>query len=287
MTQTTFDDFLTKIVPALPAGPVALVFVEDEVEVLSTLDHHRALGFAQVIAFVPPQLADALALPDDVTPVVLDTHARDAVPIALTRIADRAPGACWLYWCYNAEYLLFPFCETRRVGEMLAFHAEERRAAMMATVVDLYAADLRANPSGACLADAMFDRTGYYSRPRFRDGQPLDRQIEIFGGLRWRFEEHIPWARRRLDRVALFRPKQGLKMQPDFTLSEDEMNTINCPWHRNLTVAVASFRVAKALKSNPGPSAVIDSFRWSGSEPFRRTSMQMMELGLMEPGQWF
>ena len=52
-----------------------------------------------------------------------------------------APGT-WLYYCFNAEYLFFPFCETRTVGEMLTFHTEERRDAMLTYVVDLYAGDL-------------------------------------------------------------------------------------------------------------------------------------------------
>ena len=65
------------------------------------------------------------------------------------------------------------------------------------------------------------------------------------------------------------------------------MNTFACPWHNNLTAAVASFRVAKALARNPGSRDEITSFAWRGSHPFRWNSQQLMELGLMEPGQWF
>lgn len=55
----------------------------------------------------------------------------------------------------------------------------------------------------------------------------------------------------------------------------------------SLTGAVASFRVAKALRTNPGSRDDIGDFRWHRSEPFRWSSLQLMELGLMEPGQWF
>ena len=41
------------------------------------------------------------------------------------------PTGTWLYYGFNAEFLFYPFCETRSVGEMLAFHTEERRAAML------------------------------------------------------------------------------------------------------------------------------------------------------------
>ena len=45
---------------------------------------------------------------------------------AINRIVKAAPSV-WMYYCYNAEYLFYPFCETRSVGELLAFHTEERR----------------------------------------------------------------------------------------------------------------------------------------------------------------
>jgi hypothetical protein len=35
----------------------------------------------------------------------------------------------------------------------------------------------------------------------------------------------VPWTRRRIDRIALFRAKPGLTLREDFTLSDEEMNT--------------------------------------------------------------
>jgi hypothetical protein len=45
-------------------------------------------------------------------------------------ISAPPPGLC-TYYCFNAEYLFHPFCETRTVGEMLSFHTEERRHSML------------------------------------------------------------------------------------------------------------------------------------------------------------
>jgi hypothetical protein len=45
--------------------------------------------------------------------------------------------------------------------------------------------------------------------------------------------------------------------------------------------------VAKALKRNPGSTYDIPTFRWDNSVPFEWSSRQLMDLGLMEPGQWF
>ena len=133
--------------------------------------------------------------------------------------------------------------------------------------------------------EAMFDRSGYYALARpGRDGAPLPRQLDFHGGLRWRFEEHIPADRRRIDRIALFRSQPGLKLLPDHRFNIEEYNTYSCPWHHNITAAIASFRVAKALVRNPGSRDQIQTFTWRNSHPFRWHSQQLMDLGLMEPG---
>ena len=118
-------------------------------------------------------------------------------------------------------------------------------------------------------------------------GAAKERQLDFFGGLRWRYEEHVPWERRRIDRIALFRAKPGLHLRPDHTFDDEEYNTYACPWHHNLTGAIASFRTAKALKSNPGSMFDITNFHWHHSVKFDWSPQQLMDLGLMEPGQWF
>jgi hypothetical protein len=97
----------------------------------------------------------------------------------------------------------------------------------------------------------------------------------------------VPWTRRRIDRIALFRAQPGLKLRDDFTLSDEEMNTYACPWHNNLTSCIVSFRTAKALRSNPGSRFAINTFLWQNSAPFEWHSQQLLDLGLMESGQWF
>ncbi|MGR3474974.1 MAG: hypothetical protein ACU0CJ_11700, partial [Sulfitobacter sp.] len=199
------------------------------------------------------------------------------------------PGQ-WLYYCYNAEYLFHPFSETRNVKELLAFHGEERRDAMLAYVVDLYALDLQRHPDAVSLDQAHLDRSGYYALARkdpVRQGHPKERQLDFFGGLRWRFEEHVPVQSRKIDRIPLFRAKPGLLLRGDHTFNDEEYNTYACAWHHNVTAAVCSFRTAKALKSNPGSRYGIPTFQWQNSEPFEWHSRQLMDLGLMEPGQWF
>ncbi len=285
----SLDRFRARGRDAIGPGPAALMIVEDDVELVSTLDHLAARGFRAVVAAGPPDIA----LPDHsalTAAVTVNTRAPKAfVPVVNAAIAAARPGT-WLHYCYNAEYLHYPFCEHRSVGEMLAFHAEERREAMLTYVVDLYAPDLAAHPSGVDRGGAHLDRAGYFALPRLdpaNNDWPKERQLDFHGGLRWRFEEHVAPDRRRIDRIALFRTRNGLRLRGDHTFAQAEYNTYACPWHHNLTAALCSFRAAKALRANPVSRDEIESFTWPGSVPFRWESRQLMDLGLMEPGQWF
>lgn len=275
---------------ALTKGPVALIFAEDTVEVDTTIRHHLNSGFRQVLLFAHPEIPLPADLEERVHRIDHDVHADDAVPDAVNAINEAAPPGTWLYYCFNAEYLFFPFCESRTVRDLLTFQTEERRDSMLTYVIDLYAGDLDRYPNAVSLEDAHLDRSGYYALGRKdpeKNWQAKDRQLDFFGGLRWRFEEYVTWTKRKIDRVSLFRSRPGLKLSWDFTFNDEEYNTYSCPWHHNLTAAVCSFRTAKALKTNPGSRFSIPDFRWRNSTEFQWHSQQLMDLGLMEPGQWF
>ena len=289
MRYRDLDHLIKEARPALEAGPIAMILVEDEVEVDTTLRHHQQAGFDSVVALMPPAFDLPRDLQDSVLRVDYDTTAEAALEAAVNRMIAAVPGQ-WLYYCYNAEYLFHPFSETRNVKELLAFHGEERRDAMLAYVVDLYALDLQRHPDAVSLDQAHLDRSGYYALARkdpSRQGHPKERQLDFFGGLRWRFEEHVPVHSRKIDRIPLFRAKPGLLLRGDHTFNDEEYNTYACAWHHNVTAAVCSFRTAKALKSNPGSRYSIPTFQWQNSEPFEWHSRQLMDLGRMEPGQWF
>lgn len=289
MTHPTLDDFLNRKRALLEKGPVALIFVEDDVEIATTLRHHLQSGFETVVAFMP----DAFDLPETVASkvhrIAFDCAIAEDVFAAINRVIRSATPGCWLYYCYNAEFLFFPFCETRSVTEMLRFHSEEKRDAMLTYVVDLYAGDLATHPNAVALDDAYLDKSGYYAQARYlgTNSTPEERQLDFFGGMRWRHEEHIPHASRKIDRISLFRARADLELLPNHTFNVPEYNTYACPWHHNLTAAICSFRTAKALKRNPGSSFDIQTFRWHNSVPFEWHSRQLLDLGLMEPGQWF
>jgi hypothetical protein len=287
MRYDSLADFLSTGKAALAKGPVAMIFVEDLVEVESTIRHHLNLEFPEIVLFAP----DELALPQDLAGFVhrvrYSMEQAHALETAVNAMIDAAPGI-WMYYCHNAEYLFYPFCETRSIAEMLSFHTEERRDAVLTYVIDLYAGDLNAYPDAVCLDEAYLDRSGYYALARPDEiGHPKERQLDFFGGLRWRFEEHIAKSRRKIDRIALFRSKKGLRLLEGHTFNDEEYNTYSCPWHHNITGAICSFRTAKALKTNAGSTFDIHKFTWHNSTPFTWQSQQLLDLGLMEPGQWF
>ncbi|WP_322866308.1 glycosyltransferase family 2 protein [Aquicoccus sp. G2-2] len=289
MQYSGLGEFVSKGTAVLAKGPMALVFVEDEVELGTTLRHNQQLGFKSVVAFMPDRFAMPADLRAKVHRVSFDVTREGGVQTAVNAVMRAAAGQ-WVYYCYNAEYLFYPFCETRTIGEMLAFQNEERRDAILTYVIDLYAGDLERYPDAVSLDEAFLDKSGYYALARANmadQGHPKERQLDFFGGLRWRYEEHVPALRRKIDRVAVFRAAAGLELREDHTFTDEEYNTFACPWHNNLTAAIASFRTAKALKRNPGSTFDIGTFRWHNSTPFEWHSRQLLDLGLMEPGQWF
>lgn len=289
MRYSKLAEFLVQGKAALAKGPVAVILAEDGVEVESTLRHHQAAGFLAQVLLAHPDIAVDPALEARIHRVDYDVHVEDALVKAVNILNEAAPGI-WFYYGYNAEYLFHPFCETRNIREMLTFHTEERRDAVLSYVIDLYADDLTLFPNAVSLDRAHLDKSGYYALGRpdpANHNHPKERQLDFFGGLRWRFEEHIPPARRKIDRIALFRSKPGLVLRPDYTFNDEEYNTYACPWHHNITTAVASFRTAKALKTNAGSTFDIQTFTWRNSVAFEWQSQQLFDLGLMEPGQWF
>lgn len=289
MRHSGLTSFITTAKTVIGKGPVAVVMAEDDVELDSTIRHHQKAGFPVVLLIAPAEITLDPTLESVIHRIDYDVHVEGAIVDAVNQIIAAVPDV-WLFYCYNAEYLFHPFCETRNVVEMLAFHAEERRDALLTYVVDLYAGDLGRYPNAVSLEDAHLDKSGYYALGRpdpSNHGYPKERQLDFFGGLRWRFEEHVSPQRRKIDRICLFKTKAGLTLRRDFTLSDEEMNTYACPWHNNITTALLSFRTAKALRTNPGSRFDIRDFRWRNSTPFDWHSQQLMDLGLMEPGQWF
>jgi len=70
---------------------------------------------------------DFSVVPDDLLKacVTVKTNLYEEVlPFEIVaKVNDLAVGQ-WAYYCFNAEYLFYPFCETRSVKELVTFNAE-------------------------------------------------------------------------------------------------------------------------------------------------------------------
>ena len=282
--------------------PVAVIVAEDGVWLAETVAHHLRLGFAEVIVLCPPFLETAgAALSEALGPdagrlrrIPFDVRAcpggAGGAERILTEAVLRARTGRWVYLGVNAEFLFFPFCEARRIGDLTTFVSEERRDAVAGVMVDIFPATMAEVPPESPEARPLwFDALGYVEQPR-RDPTAgwaeRARESVIFGGLRRRFEGHIPHTRRSIARMPLFRALPDVALDPEGRFSIDEMNTRHCAWHRNPTVAVASLRAAKALRANPDSRAAISGLLWPGVQPFDWSSQALLAAGLMEPGQW-
>ena len=115
MRYSSLKDFLSRSGKVLAKGPIALIFVEDEVEVASTLRHHLGSGFAAVLVLMPSGFALAPEFDTKVHRIDLDTLAPGMLTETVNAMIKAAPGT-WFYYCYNAEYLFYPFCESRSVA---------------------------------------------------------------------------------------------------------------------------------------------------------------------------
>ncbi len=287
MKHESFEDFLAAGVRRLGKGPISLLMLEDDAAADATVAHHLGLGFGDVVVFADEGVEIATRLAEQVHFVRTSLIAEDAHARIVNALIPHLEGR-WLHYGFNAEFLFFPFCESRTIRDMLTFMTEERRDSVLCYVIDLYAPDLSTHPDGIDLENAHLDRSGYYAAPRLDgNGHPKERQLDFHGGIRWRHEELIPEEKRRIDRIALFRARKRLELRPDHTFNDEEYNTYSCPWHNNMTAAIASFRAVKALRRNPSTRWAVDNFMWHNSVRFEWSSRQLMELGLMEPGQWF
>ncbi len=267
------------LAPYLNLGPVAIIRDEDGVDLDQTIEHAQAIGFENII-LLAAHLTERASVLQIETPPEMATN--EVVNPLLDGLAGR-----WIYLGHNAEYLYFPFCEGRTISDAAQFVEEERRDAVFCTTVDLYPAQIDRFSMRLDPEQTHFDGAGYFAHDRYDGPDRLERQIEVFGGLKWRYAEHVEWKRQRIDRIGFFRAKEGLQIDALGRLNDAEMNTVSCPWHNNMSFCVASFRVAKSLLNNPGSAYEVESFMWEQSLQFDWSSEALMKVGLMEPGQWF
>ena len=267
MRYPDLNTFLDAGKAALAKGPVAMIFVEDLVEVSSTIRHHQAQKFRSILVFAPVALTLPPELEEAVHRIDYDMFQAAAVETAVNAVIAAAPGI-WMYYCFNTEFLFYPFAETRTIGELLTFHTEERRDAMLTYVIDLYAGDLSDFPMPCRWRIAgwtSLDITRWPGWTRRTTTTPKSGSWIFTAGCDGAMKSMCRRRNARSTGSQFSARGKGWKLRADHTFSDEEYNTYSCPWHHNLTASVCSFRTAKALRANAGSRFDIHTFRWHNS----------------------
>ena len=91
MQYKDLESFLKDGAAALAKGPVAIILVEDDVEIATTLRHHQQAGFASLSVFMP----DVFELPRDLQDVVhrvgYNMASEGAMELAVNSVIAAAP----------------------------------------------------------------------------------------------------------------------------------------------------------------------------------------------------
>ena len=263
--------------PALPGGGIAVLLCETRMQVQCSAERLAAQGAGVIIA-----IGDAPDLRDLGIPVVriAEVPPQSRAWSLLNLLIDAFSGR-WILWQWNGEYFVFPFGETRTLSDLVAFLSDERRKMIFTYAFDLYADDLPAGDGRPEDVPLHFDRIGYHAFPR------EEKVLRLFGGLGWRFAEYAPREMGQIGRTSLLRAEKGVWIDRKYLFQDPDYASVQCKWHHNPTAAMMSLRRARRIMAHPEFHEVRGKLLWEGSEPFEWSSRQLLELGMIEPGQWF
>ena len=115
-------------------------------------------GFRAILFFVPHGIPHPAAFAPQAGSIRYHTLSEEGVDRAINCVIRRVPNT-WIYYCYNAEHLFYPYYESRSISEFLAFSKQAERAAVVTYIINLYAANLRTHPNAVCTQTVQIDRT--------------------------------------------------------------------------------------------------------------------------------
>lgn len=268
---------------------VAFVFCEDNSLIDETVKFLQKRDFDLILLFVnePSQVRKANRVINIKFKYFTQSDIWNTINQALPALRGH-----WLYYGSNGEFFYYPFCESRSVHDLADFMVGERRLNIAGTVIDLYTGDIVKHSNGMSMTNVYFDRSNYYSKPSYFkdidiDPGEYDRIRFIFGGMRWRLAEHLPYENQRIDRVPFFYVDDELSFNAEGLTERPEFYTMRCAFHHNTTCAVMSFQMARYFRLNHDMRQHVADFMWEGSQRFRWNSAQLLRLGIIETGQWF
>ena len=292
-----------ELMRAAPPGPIALLFCDGPFLAAASADWAVRRGATLLLACGEEEgVARAIAAADlagaRAQALAAPAYGRAAAAATLETVAGPAAGR-WILPLFNGEFPAFPWWESRSLADLAAFQEGERRAGVGGFVADMFAEGLAEaaeaeDPDWAPPPEALFDLGGMFAltgpperweAPGAPDARP--EAPRLYGGIGWRMQERLKTPPPRLDRTAFFKARADLRFDETFRTGDPAMDGLSGPWHRSPTMAVMSFRAARALYADPDVAAAPPDLAWSGARPWRWSSAELLDAGAMEPGQWF
>lgn len=296
---------VTRAAADFPPGPVAILLCDGDLMACASASWAVRRGAAALIALGPEGtvrralesarnsgLSGGAAAGAAVGPV-----GRAEAPLWLSALG-RALDGRWVLPLFNGEFPAFPWFETRSLADLAAFQDGERRRGVGGWVVDMHAPGLAEaaeadDPDWAPPDRTLFDLGGCFAltgpaEPWEAEGAgPVPPEApRLYGGVGWRHQERFARPPR-LDRTAFFRVARGMTVDETFRQGDPKADGLSGAWHRSPTMAVMSFRTARALLSQPEVAADPPDLAWSGARSWGWSSGELLDAGVIEPGQWF
>lgn len=278
MVYPTVADFVQNR-PRFPGGTIAILLCESARYARQSAQRLRDQGARAIIA-VGAEAALDLGTGDLPVFRIAEAPRTTTARELLNPLFDLLDGR-WVLWLWNGEFFVFPFDETRCLSELTTFLKDERRKLLYTYALDLYAWQLPPDDSDLAQVELHFDRIGYHAFPK------PNQQLRLFGGLGWRFEDLTPPGMQQIGRTALLKAEKGVHLNREMLFGESDFDSVSCPWHNNPTGAVMTLRRAARIMAHPAFPDSAHHLFWAGSERFNWSSDQLLQLGMIEPGQWF
>ncbi len=271
-----------------PAGaaagePVAIVTYRGEAALLDGfLVHHRRLGVARFV-FLDLSAAGDLAGRLSAAPGCTVWQPRTGVANHPERalawsnaLRHRHAAGRWCLSIDATDLFVFARCETRPLRALTDFLETEHRGHLFALVIETYA---NAAPAEAT-SEPLFDPCGYVTEAPGPDGG-----VAVRGGPRRRTAfRTVPALSPPIDRVPLVRwRRHHAYLEGTRRLWPSRLNAPHAPWHSSPTACLLRLGT---LTPDVSAAPQRDRLCTDVSRRFR-SSDDLVECGLLNPGQWF
>ncbi len=273
-----------------PREVVAVVGYRGEAGLLEAfLAHHRRLGLSRLVFLDLSEDAGLAALLGGQVGCTVYRPRAGVAPepgrVLLWSNALRHRHAAGR-WCLSLEatdLLVFSRCETRPLRALIDFLETEHRNHLYALVIEMYGEGAPGegwDDKAPLERLPLFDPSGYLT-----EAPDAHQVVAVRGGVRRRTQFRLlPAQSPPLDRVPLVRwSRRHAYVEGTRRLRPDRLNAPHAPWHSSPTACLLRFGL---LAPDGWDELALAPLRTEVSRHYR-ASDDLVECGLLNPGQWF